>query len=62
MEHLDDLHNLEEINVVNGRTGYDASSANQSYLAERLLEVPFPMSSRSTSPGDSHIGDDGWCS
>ena len=34
MEHLDDLDNLEAKNVVNGRTGYDASSVNQSYLSE----------------------------
>ena len=40
MEHLDDLDNLEAKNVVNGRTGYDASSVNHSYLSERLLAVP----------------------
>ena len=34
MEHLDDLDNLEDKDVVNGRKGYDASSVNQSYLSE----------------------------
>ena len=61
MEHLDDLDNLEDKDVVNGRKGYDASSVNQSYLSE-ASGSPSYLSAIDEAPQVSiYIGDDGWC-
>ena len=61
MEHLDDLDNLEDKHVVNGRKGYVASSVNQTYLSE-ASGSPSYLSAIDEDPQVSiYIGDDGWC-
>ena len=61
MEHLDDLDNLEDKDVVNGRKGYVASSVNQTYLSEASGSPSYLSAIEGAPEVSIYIGDDGWC-